>query len=388
MSRKICVVVNSRANYGRIKSFLRVAKAHPGLKLQLIVGASALLYRFGEAIKIIRADGFEPDSVVHSIVEGETPTTMAKSTGLAIVELATHFENLKPEVVLTVADRFETLATAVASSYMNIPLAHTQGGEVTGSIDESVRHAITKLAHVHFPATERARDFLVRMGEDPASIHLTGCPSIDLLVGEDLSISIDLLERYKGVGAPLDPSKPYIVVLQHPVTTEYGEGFRQINETLQAVAAVGKRGMQVAWLWPNVDAGSDDVAKGLRVFRERYQPDYMHFYRNFSPEDYARLINNAKCLIGNSSSGLREGAFLGVPCVNIGSRQRDRERASNVIDAPYDARRIEEAILKQLERGRYPRSFMFGDGSAGVRIAKVLAETSFRIEKRLNYLVG
>ncbi len=386
MSRKICVVVNSRANYGRIKSFLCAAKAHSGLDLQLIVGASALLYRFGEAIRIIRADGFEPDSVVHSIVEGETPTTMAKSTGLAIVELATHFENLKPDVVLTVADRFETLATAVASSYMNIPLAHTQGGEVTGSIDESVRHAITKLAHIHFPATERARDFLVRMGEDPASIHLTGCPSIDLLVGEDLSISQDLLERYKGVGAPLDPSRPYIVVLQHPVTTEYGEGFRQINETLQAVAAVGKRGMQVAWLWPNVDAGSDDVAKGLRVFRERYQPDYMHFYRNFSPEDYARLINNSKCVVGNSSSGLREGAFLGVPCVNIGSRQRDRERATNVLDAPYDAREIEAAILEQVERGRYPRSLMFGDGSAGAKIAGVLAEASFSIEKRLNYL--
>ncbi|MCC7546830.1 MAG: UDP-N-acetylglucosamine 2-epimerase (hydrolyzing) [Burkholderiales bacterium] len=386
MTRKICVVVNSRANYGRIKSFLRAAKAHSGLRLQLIVGASALLYRFGEAIKIIRADGFEPDSVVHSIVEGETPTTMAKSTGLAIVELATHFENLKPDVVLTVADRFETLATAVASSYMNIPLAHTQGGEVTGSIDESVRHAITKLAHIHFPATERAREYLIRMGEDPGAIHLTGCPAIDLLAEADLSITYELLERYKGVGAPLDPAKPYMVVLQHPVTTEYGEGFKQVNETLQAVAAMGKRGLQVAWLWPNVDAGSDDVAKGLRVFRERHRPDYMHFYRNFSPEDYARLINNAHCLVGNSSSGLREGAFLGVPCVNIGSRQRGRERASNVVDAPHDARAIEAAILRQLDHGRYPRSLMFGDGSAGARIADVLAEVPLSIEKRLNYL--
>jgi len=386
VSRKVCVVVNSRANYGRIKSFLCAARVHPDLKLQLIVGASALLYRFGEAIKIIRADGFEPDSVVHSIVEGETPTTMAKSTGLAIVELATHFENLKPDIVLTVADRFETLATAVAASYMNIPLAHTQGGEVTGSIDESVRHAITKLAHIHFPATQRAREFLIRMGEDPASIHLTGCPAIDLLAGADLSMSADLFDRYKGVGAPLDPSKPYIVVLQHPVTTEYGEGFKQINETLHAVAAIGKRGLQVAWLWPNVDAGSDDVAKGLRVFRERHHPDYMHFYRNFSPEDYARLINNAGCLVGNSSSGLREGAFLGVPCVNIGSRQRGREHVSNVLDAPYEGPAIEAAIVRQLEHGRYPRSLMFGDGSAGERIAQVLAEVRPNIEKRLNYL--
>ena len=169
--RKVCVVVNSRANYGRIKSFMYHAQRSNKIELQLIVGASALLYRFGSAIDIIKSDGFEPNAVVHSILEGETPTTMAKSTGLGIVELATHFENLKPDIVLTVADRFETLATAVASSYMNITLAHTQGGEVTGSIDESVRHAITKLAHIHFPATERAAEYLERMGEQKNCIH-------------------------------------------------------------------------------------------------------------------------------------------------------------------------------------------------------------------------
>ena len=147
--RTVCVVVNSRANYGRIKSVLAAIRARPDLELQLILGASALLYRFGNVRQIIEADGFTPAATVYTIVEGETPTTMAKSTGLAILELATLFENLKPDIVLTVADRFETMATAVAASYMNIPLAHTQGGEVTGSIDESVRHAVTKLAHLH-----------------------------------------------------------------------------------------------------------------------------------------------------------------------------------------------------------------------------------------------
>lgn len=386
MTRKICVVVNSRANYGRIKSFLVAAKEHPGIELRLIAGASALLYRFGEVVNIMRHDGFEPNSIVYSIVEGENPTTMAKSTGLAIVELATHFENIKPDIVLTVADRFETLATAVAASYMNIPVAHTQGGEVTGSIDESVRHAISKLAHIHFPATERARDFLVRMGEDPGSIYLTGCPAMDLLTDIDLSMPKDLLDRYTGVGAALDPTKPYIVVLQHPVTTEYGRGFEQINETLKAIARIGGRAMQVAWLWPNVDAGSDDVAKGLRMFREKEKPDYMHFYRNFSPEDYARLINNSHCVVGNSSSGLREGAFLGVPCVNIGSRQRGRERAENVIDVPYNADAIEKAIQTQLKHGRYSCSDLFGNGMAGQKIADILAVHPLSINKTLNYL--
>src|SRR5262245_22048549 len=198
--RKVCVVVNSRANYGRIKSFLRAARNHPDLELKLIVGASALLYRFGSVIDIMHKDGFQPDAIVHSIVEGETPVTMAKSVGLGTIELATHFQALLPDVVLTVADRFETIATAIAASYMNIPVAHTQGGEVTGSIDENVRHAITKLSHLHFPATERAREFLIRMGELPDSIFLTGCPSIDVLAEIDLSLPSDVFERYRGVG--------------------------------------------------------------------------------------------------------------------------------------------------------------------------------------------
>jgi UDP-hydrolysing UDP-N-acetyl-D-glucosamine 2-epimerase len=384
--RKVCVVVNSRANYGRIKSFLRAAMDHPDLELQLIVGASALLYRFGSAIDIIRGDGFEPQAIVHSVVDGETPVTMAKSVGLGTIELATHFEALKPDVVLTVADRFETIATAIAASYMNIPVAHTQGGEVTGSIDENVRHAITKLSHIHFPATERAREFLLRMGERPDTIHVTGCPSIDVLVENDLALPKDIFARNKGVGADLDVSKPYVMVMQHPVTTEYGEGLTQIEATLKAVDRIGRQGMQVIWLWPNADAGSDDVAKGLRVFRENNDPDYLHLYRNFSPEDYARLLNNAVCMIGNSSSGLREAAYLGTPSVNIGSRQRGRDRAQNVIDAPHNAEAIYRAIERQVAHGRYPRSLMFGDGSSGKRIADILATTTLQLEKSLSYL--
>ena len=384
--RKVCVVVNSRANYGRIKSFLRAAMDHPDLELQLIVGASALLYRFGSAIDIIRGDGFEPQAIVHSVVDGETPVTMAKSVGLGTIELATHFEALKPDVVLTVADRFETIATAIAASYMNIPVAHTQGGEVTGSIDENVRHAITKLSHIHFPATERAREFLLRMGERPDTIHVAGCPSIDVLVENDLALPKDIFARNKGVGADLDISKPYVMVMQHPVTTEYGEGLTQIEATLKAVDRIGRQGMQVIWLWPNADAGSDDVAKGLRVFRENNDPDYLHLYRNFSPEDYARLLNNAVCMIGNSSSGLREAAYLGTPCVNIGTRQRGRDRAQNVIDAPHNAEAIYRAIERQVAHGRYPRSLMFGDGSSGKRIADILATATLQLEKSLSYL--
>ncbi len=380
--RDVCIVVNSRANYGRIVAVMKAVRDHPKLDLQLILGASALLSRFGSLGERVEADGFHPVAMVHTIIEGETPTTMAKSTGLAIIELATQFENLKPDVVLTVADRFETMATAVAASYMNIPLAHTQGGEVTGSIDESVRHAITKLAHAHFPATELAAKNIIRMGEDPATVYMTGCPSIDAIASLDLSLPPDIFDRYRGVGGDLDPSRPYLVVLQHPVTTEYGRGSDQINETLEAIAALE---MQTVWLWPNVDAGSDEISKGLRMYRERRNPKNVHFYKNFSVEDYARLIHNCVCLIGNSSSSLREGAFLGVPSVNIGTRQSGRERGANVIDVDYDSGQIEQAVRRQLAVGRYRRSYLLGDGTAGAKIADILANIDFRIQKRLAY---
>tara|TARA_A100001037_G_scaffold306715_1_gene354503 strand:- start:3334 stop:4569 length:1236 start_codon:yes stop_codon:yes gene_type:complete len=380
--RKICIVVNSRANYARIKSVMRAIEEHEALDLKLIVGASALLHRFGAVRDIIEADGFTPVSTVYSIVEGETPTTMAKSTGMGIIELATQFENIQPDIVLTVADRFETIATAIAASYMNIPVAHTQGGEVTGSIDESVRHAVTKLAHIHFPATGRARDNVVRMGEDPEMVFLTGCPSIDLIADLDLRMPPDMFERYRGVGAQIDPSQPYLVVLQHPVTTEYGSGLDQIWETLTAVEKVG---LQAAWLWPNVDAGSDDISKGLRVYRERNNPDWLHFYRHFGAEDYARLINNAACLVGNSSSGLREGAYLGVPAVNIGTRQQGREHGENVIHVDYDAAQIEATVNQQISHGRHQSAHLFGDGNAGRKIADVLASVEPNVQKRLTY---
>ena len=380
--RKICVVVNSRANYARIKSVLKTIQDHPATELQLIVGASALLYRFGNVIDIMRGDGFEPHATVYSIVEGENLTTMAKSTGLAVLELATLFENLKPDFALTVADRFETIATAIAASYMNIPVAHTQGGEVTGSIDESVRHAVTKLSHVHFPATKKATENLLRMGEDPAHVYCVGCPSIDLVAGLDLSISKNLIQKYGGVGVTTDPTKPYLVVLQHPVTTQYGQGSAQINETLNAVASIG---MQTIWLWPNVDAGSDDISKGLRVYRERHPEAPIHFFRNFSPEDYARLIANAACLLGNSSSALREGAFLGIPAVNIGSRQANREHGPNVVHAPYNSDTIAKCARAQVHHGPYTSSSTFGNGKAGEQIARILATVEVDIQKRLHY---
>jgi len=384
MARKVCVVVTARPSYSRIKTALLAINQHPDLELQLVVAASALLDRYGTAVRYIEEDGFQIATRVHMVLEGGHLAAMAKTTGLGMLELATVFDNLKPDVVVTVADRFETIATAVAASYLNIPVAHVQGGEVTGSIDEKVRHAVTKLADLHFVASQKAAERLARMGEDPATIHVTGCPSIDLAAATLCrpELDFDPVERYGGVGEQLDLSNGYLVVMQHPVTTEYNLARQHVFETLHAVRDIG---MPALWFWLNVDAGSDGTSGGLRAFREQEKPMHFHFFKNMAPGDFLRLLYNSTCLVGNSSAGIRECSFLGVPVVNIGSRQQGRDRGLNVLDVAYDRRQIRDAIERHLSNGRYPQDVLYGDGHAGGRIASLLSTEPLRIEKRLTY---
>jgi UDP-hydrolysing UDP-N-acetyl-D-glucosamine 2-epimerase len=382
--RKVCVVITARPSYARIKTVLQAIQTHPDLQLQLIVGASALLERYGEVVNVIRADGFQPDAIVYMVLEGENLITTAKSTGLGVVELATIFDNIRPDVVISVADRFETIATAIAASYLNIPVAHVQGGEVTGSIDEKVRHAVTKLSSLHFVANRQAADRVMRMGEDPEMVFITGCPSIDLAEGIQGSMSngFDPFAAYAGVGTPFDIRDGYLVVMQHPVTTEYRDSASQIQETIAAITTLNQ---PTFWFWPNVDAGSDQISKGLRRFREAGATSNIYFFKNMTPEDFLRLLAGSRCLVGNSSVGIRESSYLGVPVVNIGNRQQGRERARNVIDVGYNADEIVQATRKHLANGRYSSSPLYGDGKAGERIAHILARAPLSVEKRMAY---
>jgi len=382
--RKVCVVITARPSYSRIKTAMRAIRDRQDLDLQLVVAGSALLERYGTAVRTIENDGFEVSARVPMVLEGGDLVSMAKTTGLGLLELATVFGNLRPDVIVTVADRFETIATAIAAAYMNIPVAHVQGGEVTGSIDEKVRHAVTKLADLHFVASERAAARVVRMGEDPATVFTTGCPSIDL-AAEMLcrpNLDFDPFERYGGVGQRLDLSEGYLVVMQHPVTTEYELARQQVTETLHAADAAG---LPVLWFWPNMDAGTDGTSNGIRAYREQLRPSRFHFFKNMAPEDFLRLIYGARCLVGNSSVGVRECAYLGVPAVNIGSRQTGRDRGANLLDVEHDRGEILSGIQRHLSNGRYPTDTLYGDGRAGPRIAELLAEVPLRIEKRLCY---
>lgn len=383
MKKKICIVLTVRGNYSKMKSLMREIENDPDLKLQLVVGGAIILHKYGNPINLIQEDGFRINETIHFLVEGGRTITMAKSTGLAIVELSTVFENLKPDVVISIADRFEALAVAVAASYMNIPVAHLEGGELSGSIDESIRHAITKLSHLHFTATELSAKRVVQMGEDPDNVFVVGTPTLDLLTGLDMEPNFDVFDKYAGVGPRFSIEKEnYILAIQHPVTTEFNRARFQVTETLHALYDLD---LPVLWLWPNMDAGTDEISKGIRPFRETFRPSKIHFFKNFSFEDYAKLLNHCAVLVGNSSSGIREASYLGVPVVNIGSRQNARERGKNVIDCSYDRNEIKEAIRQQLNNGRYSRDFLYGRGTACKQIIKELKTRKVQIQKHLKY---
>ena len=382
--RKICVVVGSRANYSSIKSAMRAIQKHPDLELQIIVAASALLDRYGQVANQVEQDGFKPAARVYMLIEGETPSTMAKSTGLGLMELPTIFEQLQPDFVLTVGDRFETMATTLAAAYMNIPLAHTMGGEVSGTIDESIRHAVTKFAHIHFPACSDARDRIIKLGERPEDVYMVGCPRIDLvaevLERDGNGLGPDLFAQ--GVGGKFDLAQPFVLLSQHSVTTEYGEGERQITETLSAIHELG---VPTIALWPNADAGSDDIARGMRKFREHCDDSKFHFFKNLPTGVYLSLMRRTQCVVGNSSSAIREGAFIGTPAVNIGTRQTMRQRGANVVDVGHDRKQVADAVEQQMKHGPYPQEPIYGDGRAGERIADVLSHCTIRLQKQITY---
>ena len=384
-TRKICVVVTARPSYSRVKTALEAIKKHPNLELQLVVTGSALLDRYGSAIDIIEKDGFEVIEKVYTVLEGETPTAMAKTTGLGVMELSNVFYNLQPDAVVTIADRFETIATSIAAAYQNIPLVHIQGGEVTGNIDEKVRHANTKLADIHLVASDSARERVIKMGEDPDYVINTGCPSMDIArqVLENPELDFEPIEKYGGVGDVGDWKKEgYLVVMQHPVTTEYATSKEHVLETLKAVDALN---IPTFWFWPNVDAGADGTSSGIRMYRELEKPKNIRFFKNMEPEDFLRLLKNSRCLIGNSSAGIRECSLLGLPVVNIGTRQHGRQRSKSVIECNYSQSEIENAIRTQLIHGHYASEFIYGDGRAGEMIADVLETIELKFHKTITY---
>ncbi|KAA6440974.1 UDP-N-acetylglucosamine 2-epimerase (hydrolyzing) [Dyadobacter flavalbus] len=381
MIRKICVVVTARASYCRIKTVLTEIRNHPALELQLVVAASALLGKYGCILDSIEKDGFCITAKISNLLDVDNYTAAAKTTGLGIIELASLFENIKPDVVVSIGDRFETMSTATTASFMNITLAHVQGGEVTGNIDEKVRHAVTYLSDIHFAATEKAQSRIIQHGKNPQSVFNTGCPSIDLAL--QVKNASEYCDSAASERKKPDVIEKYLVVMQHSVTTELQCTRKQIQETLNAVKILN---IPTYWFYPNADPGSSEIIAGIREFGEKCNDHLIRFVKNFEPLHFLKLIQSSCCLIGNSSTGIREASFLGIPVVNIGSRQAGRERGSNVIDTDYDCGKIAEAVKNQLLHGPYPSENIYGSGHAGQKIASLLATIPLSTNRKTDYL--
>jgi UDP-hydrolysing UDP-N-acetyl-D-glucosamine 2-epimerase len=371
-----------RANYGRLKPVMRAIQARPELQLQVIAAGAMVLERFGQPVELVRQDGFDIDGQIYIELEGSTPATMAKSIGFGVVEFASEFQRLRPDIVLLIGDRYETLAAAVAAAYMNIGIAHIQGGEVSGSIDESARHAITRFAHFHFPSTRRSAEYLVRMGEHPDTILAVGCPGSDIALALDRALDPHTVNG-AGSGAYIDVGRPFLLVVFHPTTTEYGGERRQMQELLEALRRLET---QTILLWPNIDAGSDHISKTVRVFREQHKPPWLRTIINLAPEDYLNVLANAACAIGNSSSFVRDAGYFGTPVVLVGNRQNGRERDRHVMPAPPLAPEIVRAAQIQLAHGRYAPSTLYGDGHVAERICRALSRADLYLQKRLHYV--
>ena len=341
-----------------------------------------VLERFDQPVRVVRADGFPIDGEIYIELEGSTPATMAKSVGFGVIEFASEFHRLKPDVVLLIGDRYEALAAAIAAAYMNIPIVHIQGGEVSGSIDESARHAITKFAHFHFPSTRRAAEYLVRMGERPDTILGTGCPSSDIARAISRQLTREIVNA-RGHGAEIDVAKPFLLVIFHPTTTEYGGENRQMEVLLSALDAVR---MPTLLLWPNIDAGSDHISKMIRVYRTQAQTPWLRTLTNLTPEDYLKVLCNAACAVGNSSSFVRDASYFGTPVVLVGNRQNGRETDEHVTPrAGRIGSRSSRRFAAQLAHGRYPPSTLYGDGHVSERIAEALERLTPYRQKQLAF---
>jgi UDP-hydrolysing UDP-N-acetyl-D-glucosamine 2-epimerase len=376
------VVLVDRANYGRLKPVMQAISARPQLQLQVLATGTMVLERVHQPVQVVKDDGFQVDGEVYIELEGSTPATMAKSVGFGIVEFASEFQRLKPDLVLLIGDRYEALAAAVAAAYMNLCIVHLQGGEVSGSIDESARHAISKLAHFHCPSTRRSADYLTRMGEEAEATLHVGCPSSDIARLLDRTLSPEVVNT-QGSGAFIDVWRPFLLTVFHPTTTEFGGERTQMEQLLEALSAVQ---LQTIMLWPNIDAGADHISKAIRVFRERRRPEWLRILTNLCPEDYLRVLSNAACAVGNSSSFVRDAGYFGTPVVLVGSRQLGRETDQHVAASAPLASEMISKIRAQLKHGRYLPSTLYGDGYVSERIADALIALKPYVQKRLHYI--
>jgi len=378
--RRVCFPITSRAYYGRSQLLLKKLHDHPGIELELMLGGSILLDKYSRHIADdIEAGGFTISTSFFNVIEGGNHVAMAKTACLTALEFTNGFHAADPDVVVICGDRFEQLAIAMAAAYLNKTIAHIEGGDVSGSIDESVRHAITKLAHIHFVTNEDARRRVLAMGEDPAYVFNTGSLDVEVASQARAGLTSAVVNGY-GVGHEVDVTRPFLLVIQHPVTTDT-ENRPHLEATLRAVSALD---MPAIWIWPNPDAGTGEMAESLRHFRERagHAAAKMRFITDVPVNEFIALLRVAACLVGNSSAGIKECSFIGTPVVNVGARQQGRLHAENVVHVSGDTGAILTAVRRQIAHGRYAPSHIYYRDGASQAIVDVLVGAQLYTQKR------
>jgi UDP-hydrolysing UDP-N-acetyl-D-glucosamine 2-epimerase len=381
-NRRICFPITSRAYYGRSQLLIRKLHQHPSIDLELMLGGSILLDKYSRHVADdIKEGGFTISASLFNVIEGGNHVAMAKTACLTALEVTNSLYTADPDVVVICGDRFEQLAIAMAAAYLNKTIAHIEGGDLTGSIDESVRHAITKLAHIHFVTNDDARRRVLAMGENPEYVFNTGSLDVERVACVDADITTEQLSGY-GVGHDVDVTKPFLTVIQHPVTTETSNR-QHLETTFRALATLA---MPIVWFWPNPDAGTGEMAETLRHFREHHEAvtDRMRFITNVPADQFIALLKRTACVVGNSSAGIKECSFLGTPVVDIGGRQQGRLSAENVTRSGYDIDEVRAAVKKQLAHGRYAPSHIYFKPNASQAMVDILTNVDLYTQKRFH----
>lgn len=381
MKRKIAYITGSRADYGIIKTVLKAIKLEKNLELEIIATGMHLMNEFGMTVNDIIGDGYQ----VHNLevtYRNDSRESMALFIGDLIKELTYKIEEIHPDIILLLGDRGEMLAGAIVGVYLGIPVAHIHGGEVTETVDEYARHAITKLSNIHFPATEESRKRIIKMGENPSNVFVSGAPGLDEVLSGPFFGSEELSKKYG-----LDISKPLIILALHPVSENIDGAPIQMRHTLEAIKELG---YPTIVIYPNSDAGGREM---IKVIKEFENIPYIKTFKNIQRKEFLSLLKISTVIVGNSSSGIIEAPSFGIPTVNIGNRQAGRERGNSIIDVDYDKAKIMEKIKKSIEDQNFRESIktadnLYGDGKSGEKIAKILATINLNekiLRKKLSY---
>ena len=393
MKKIIAVFTGNRAEYGLQYPVLKAIHNHPDLEYRLIVSGAHLDKNFGNTIQEINDDGFEIHAEVDILLDESSPFATSQAIGTGVLSIAEALSKIRPDIFVVYADRFEGFAAVIAATQMNIPTAHIEGGDITegGALDDSVRHAMTKLAHIHFTTNQQASNRLLAMGEAPWRVHTVGFPAIDLIQENNYATPDELIELYN-----LDLAKPLILFTQHSVTTEFHEAVNQIKPALHTLKKLASEDTQIIITYPNNDAGGRKIIDTINEFNDKefLGEKNIQIYSSLGRYNYHGILalannhNNKVCCVGNSSSGIKETPAFGCPTVYIGSRQEGRLRADNVIEADYNEDSIYHAVKKCMNDKNFrEQSFKcinpYGIGDAGIKIAKVLNDTKLEPKKLL-----